>query len=80
MALSFLAGSGDDSAENTKIPPFCQIAQLLSTMSDQTSSRDASQEVSDVSQTQKDPSSFLNEITGNDVVVKLNSGLEYHGM
>lgn len=49
-------------------------------MSDQPSSRDASQEVTDVSQTQKDPSSFLNEITGNDVVVKLNSGLEYHGM
>lgn len=28
---------------------------------------------------QNDPSSFLNEIRGNDVVVKLNSGLEYHG-
>ena len=49
-------------------------------MSAEPASREASQEVPDVSQTQKDPSSFLNEITGNDVVVKLNSGLEYHGM
>ncbi|VVT53301.1 uncharacterized protein SAPINGB_P003504 [Magnusiomyces paraingens] len=26
-----------------------------------------------------DPSSFLHEITGNNVIVKLHSGIEYHG-
>jgi hypothetical protein len=29
---------------------------------------------------QNDPSSFLSEIRGSDVIVKLNSGVEYHGM
>lgn len=27
-----------------------------------------------------DPSNFLSEITGESVIVKLNSGIEYHGM
>lgn len=45
-----------------------------------TSMSDATQDTtSAVAKTQKDPSSFLNEITGNEVIVKLSSGLEYHG-
>lgn len=32
-----------------------------------------------VSSSKYDPSAFLHEITGNNVVVKLSSGVEFHG-
>lgn len=31
------------------------------------------------SQPRYDPSAFLHEITGSNVIVKINSGVEYHG-
>ncbi|CDO51438.1 similar to Saccharomyces cerevisiae YDR378C LSM6 Lsm (Like Sm) protein [Geotrichum candidum] len=42
-------------------------------------SRDESAQEVATETSQNDPSSFLSEIRGSDVIVKLNSGVEYHG-
>lgn len=46
---------------------------------EKTTSRDETAETT-AEVSQNDPSSFLSEIRGGDVIVKLNSGVEYHGM